>query len=124
MATTPKQTRTVINSLQAAITSAQEELKNYPPEKPVLTPPDNFRGKVWFFLDQAIQEGTEKAKKSKLIDPSTHTYIHCTPFPEELYNCLEKNYTGFMESLQNLGFDFYMTHNGEPHPMVKFTFHF
>lgn len=120
----PKQTRTVVAGLSEALMAAQESLKNYHPEEPVTVTPNTVFGRVFFTLYQSILTAMQKALDLKIKDPNTKTYIHYEAFPQDLYDTLNSNYPVLMESVKELGFEFYMTHNGEPHPMVKFTLEF
>lgn len=120
----PKQTRTMIMGLKAALATTQENLKNYPPEEPVQANPETIYGRVFFTLFQIIQNAEQLSKKLKDHDPSTSSHIHIERFPEELYNELMNNHPDLLSCVKELGFEFYMTHNGVPHPMVKFTLEF
>lgn len=128
MFTTPKQCRSVTRLLAASIEAAQEELAKLPKEEPAKEIPEDFRGQVYYYLAQAIENAKAKASKLKVEDPLTHKYTHFESFPQALYDELQnKKHSHLKYSLENLGFRFYLTNEGNcnpRHPMVTFSLNF
>lgn len=120
----PKHHSTVISSLEATIKAGQEKKRKPTKEESVQEIPGTFHGKVWLHLDKVYHKAEMEAKD--LSSPGSH--ILCERFPQELYDELMKSKRhSFLEDLNQLGFEFYLTNEGNfetRHPMVKFTFDF
>lgn len=110
----------IINSLQAKLSDAHSQLACFSVEnKPLIEEPVS----VQKFLEGAIKRAITSAKKYKTENPKAEVYVRYEEFPKALYEELLEN-PNLKKSLEALGFEFYITHNGEPKPMVKFVLRF
>lgn len=115
---------TIIESIKTAWSDAEKQLSTPAKvEAPIIEELLPFEDQIRNQFLSAFNRAIEGANNFKIKDPSTHMYVHYEEFPEPLYNKLLQD-PASKEKLENLGFKFYMTHNGTPHPMVTFVLRF
>lgn len=115
----------IITTLKTSWTDAQYQLTHpVVEEEPIIEESTlSFYEKVEKQLNSAIQNAIVGAENFKAKTPTTHSYVHYEAFPEVLYNELLQT-PSLKEGLESIGFKFYVTHNGAPHPMVTFVLRF
>ena len=125
---TPKQKRTVLQSVDAAIAAAQDKLAQLPQEEIPVEIPSDFNGRLDHFLGKVINGAYERAKVIKAENPDAHVCIHVEEIPQDLYDKLQMpKHREYLEELTRRGFVFYLTNEGNfdvQKPMVKFTLRF